>query len=593
MEESARHVFLSYAAADTLPVQRVVSLLRNRGWPIWWDQEQLLIGERPSDTILQAIEDASCVVVFWSSSALESNWVLDEAEEAQRASKLVPVRLEDVMPPLGLRQHLFVDLFTQDQEAEARLLAHIEARLEADKASLSPHGRHTPLEIPSLLNDPHTEPKERAAIGDRLARLGDLGPGVGLSAGGLPDIGWCKVPSGTFSFGDALEPIEIDEYYMARFPVTNAQFQTFIEDGGYDQDAWWEDLDDRAPASHGRWNVPNRPRERVLWCEAVAYCRWLSKRLGYRVRLPTEHEWEKAARGQDARIYPWGDQYEAGYAHVDESGAGISGAKPEETIAVGLFPHGASPYGVEDMSGNVWEWCANEYGSPQRTQISGDAARSLRGGSWQDLPFSATNSYRFWYFSGERHSHVGFRVCCSCPVDAKQRRGQVEEAKHTRRKTHERGNATQTIVGKRSSADYDVFLCHNSEDKEEVERIGRALIERGILPWLDKWDLRPGYTWQEAIEAQIEAGRAAAIIVGDSGFGQWHTKEMRAFISEYLDRELPVIPVLLPTAQTTPTLPIFLRDLTWVDFREVGAIDRLVWGITGDKSGTPMRPRPP
>ncbi len=132
---------------------------------------------------------------------------------------------------------------------------------------------------------------------------------------------------------------------------------------------------------------------------------------------------------------------------------------------------------------------------------------------------------------------------------------------------------------------FDVFLCHNSKDKPEVKKIARQLQQPGLKPCLDEWELRPGLSWQELLEEQIEQIKSAAVFVGSSGFGPWQEREMRAFLSEFVNRKCPVIPVLLENAPQKPKLPIFLKAMTWVDFRhsEPNPMEQLIWGITGNK----------
>lgn len=143
----------------------------------------------------------------------------------------------------------------------------------------------------------------------------------------------------------------------------------------------------------------------------------------------------------------------------------------------------------------------------------------------------------------------------------------------------------QILQNKRVQGTFDVFLCHNSADKPSVKKIGEHLKESGLLPWLDEWELPPGKPWQELLEAQIGSIQSVAVFVGPDGIGPWQNMEMRAFLSEFVDRKIPVIPVLLPDCEDAPSLPIFLRTLTWVDFRkdDPDPFQRLVWGITQQK----------
>ena len=161
------------------------------------------------------------------------------------------------------------------------------------------------------------------------------------------------------------------------------------------------------------------------WYDAVAFTRWLTARLraagelkaGTEIRLPTEDEWEKAARGTDGREYPWGNGYQAGYANIDEKIANAGPAYLERTTPVGAYPQGASPFGALDMAGNVWEWTLTEYSNKRSVDLTNDRARVVRGGSWDGGPGSARASCRVSYYSpGSRDYFVGFRVVVAAPV---------------------------------------------------------------------------------------------------------------------------------------------------------------------------------
>ena len=242
-------------------------------------------------------------------------------------------------------------------------------------------------------------PKERAEMGRILSELDDPRPGVGLRDDGLPDIAWGElVPAGTYTIGD--DPgawSRLDEqkvtfnysYRLSRYPVTYAQFQAFLESDKYLAGAWWHGLaadEDDKQVREQRYQYANHPRENVNWYQTVAFTRWLTARYreagllddDHEIRLPTEQEWEAAARYPDGHKFPYGDEPNTAAMNVDDTGIG-------QTSAVGLFPSGKNPaLELYDLSGNVWEWCLNEYSNPDSTDVGGTSRRVLRGGSFLD-----------------------------------------------------------------------------------------------------------------------------------------------------------------------------------------------------------------
>ena len=263
-------------------------------------------------------------------------------------------------------------------------------------------------------------PADRLIAGDALAALGDDRPGVGLRPDGLPDIVWCEVPDdGPFLYGDDKKKRKLPAFRIAKYPITHAQFQAFVDaPDGWDNPAWWEglaaDADDRRKVD-AEWPVANRPRESVNWYTAVAFTGWLSHKLGLSISLPTEEQWEKAARGKDGREYPWGDGDKVGFANIDETyeSAKVGPNYLSQTSSVGMYPQSVSPYGLYDCAGNVREWCLNEYSGPANTQVSGTAARVLRGGSWIYDHRSARCAYRDSYNPSSVNPDFGLRCVLS------------------------------------------------------------------------------------------------------------------------------------------------------------------------------------
>ncbi len=264
------------------------------------------------------------------------------------------------------------------------------------------------------LNDINTAPKRRLEIGDQLDAMGDPRPGVGLDESGLPDIDWVEIPAGPFIYGEGKtqQTLDLPSFKISRYPVTNSQFQAFIDAGGYQDEGWWQDLEKPEPEKSS-WTQANRPRETVNWYEAIAYTRWLSVQLGINVRLPTEQQWEKAARGPQGLVYPWGNEFRSGFANGEND--------LQQTSAVGVYPHGESLYQVADIAGNVWEWCLNDFDLPNYVdetytalfQLMGSkriSQRVLRGGSWN---FDSYNLRSLACDGGDadaRQSIAGFRL---------------------------------------------------------------------------------------------------------------------------------------------------------------------------------------
>ena len=162
----------------------------------------------------------------------------------------------------------------------------------------------------------------------------------------------------------------------------------------------------------------------------------------------------------------------------------------------------------------------------------------------------------------------------------------VAEMNHSADDQRDRNVAEARLRGKIETQDYDVFLCYNSADKERVKAIGEQLKERGILPWLDVWEIRPGTRWQPELEKQIKSIKSAAVFIGPKGRGPWQDVEIEALLMQLVKRKCPIIPVILEGRQGQPQLPPFLGTVHIVDMRQPDPepFRQLVWGITGEKS---------
>jgi hypothetical protein len=254
----------------------------------------------------------------------------------------------------------------------------------------------------------------RAEIGDRLDRIGDPRPGVGLRPDGLPEFIWCEVQSGVVTLEHNAGTFEVERFFIARYPVTYWQYRAFLDDPqGYRNERWWDGLQRQQEPGEQYRPIGNCPAENVSWYDAMAYCRWLSRRLSYEVRLPAEWEWQQAATGgQDKCDYPWGPTWH-------ESGANTWESRLGRTTAVGAYPWGASAQAVLDLAGNVWEWCLNRYDQPEAPVGSaGTQSRpALRGGSWNlDRAFARCKG-RHHERPDTRDSATGFRLVRVAPPE--------------------------------------------------------------------------------------------------------------------------------------------------------------------------------
>lgn len=254
--------------------------------------------------------------------------------------------------------------------------------------------------------------ERRAVAVQALARSGN---GYWSAHYGEPE--WITIPAGEFWMGgngeDDEKPIHrvnLPAYQIARVPITNYQYNLFVKATNYPTPRNWEN--GRPPKDH-----ESHPVIYVDFKDALAYCAWLSQVTGKSITLPSEAEWEKAARGsQDQRAYPWGEAFDAMRCNTNELGIG-------DTTPVGVFLEGASPYGVLDMSGNVWEWTRSLYyysypynpndRQRENLQPSDDLRRVLRGGSFFNDSDDARCACRFGSFPDYGFYGYGFRAGCS------------------------------------------------------------------------------------------------------------------------------------------------------------------------------------
>ena len=217
---------------------------------------------------------------------------------------------------------------------------------------------------------------------------------------------------------------EVNLFSMPSYPVTNAQFAKFIAVGGYEQKKYWteagwqqreqEKWTEPRYWQDKKWNGADYPVVGVTWYEAVAFCQWLTDAVGADdgtpITLPTEQQWQRAAQGDAGWVYPWGNAFDKNKANTKESGI-------IHTTPVTQYPQGSSYYGVQDMSGNVWEWCRTDYNTGSK-DLNGTYNRVMRGGSWFVDQNFARAKFCGGYFLDACHDDLGFRLVVSSPISS-------------------------------------------------------------------------------------------------------------------------------------------------------------------------------
>ena len=359
-------VFLCHASGDKPAVRDLYRRLRSDGIAPWLDEEDLLPGQDWPLEIPKAVRSSDAVIICLSSRAItkagyvqrEIKYALDVADEQpEGAIFLIPLRLEECEAPERLRRWQWVDLF--QRPGYERLLRALRARAESLGLATLPFGSATSLDLGTHPFWPARDRWRNPKDGKEMVR----------------------VPAGRFLYGDDKREVELPEFWIDKAPVTNAEYARFVAETRHKRPEHWKG---KTPPRE----IADHPVTYVSWDDAAAYATWAGG------LLPTEEEWEKAARGTDGREYPWGE-WADGCCNWKEAGIGT-------TTPVGKYsPQGDSPYGCVDMAGNVWEWTTSE-----REQ----GGRVLRGGAFLNEVRRVRCAARYWSDPLDRFRFIGFRV---------------------------------------------------------------------------------------------------------------------------------------------------------------------------------------
>ena len=392
-------LFLCYSSSDRSLAEPILFALRAQDHGVFFDRSDLPPGEEFHARIRQAIEGSDLFIFLMSPDSVgEDKYTLSELDIAQKnwahpAGKVLPVMLRPIaldLVPAFLKAVTILDPAGNVAASVADAVHRIDMRRRR---------RRWAYILGSLLLA-----IALAVAGTMYWRSLDKREVTGKD--GAPAL---LVPQGKFLMGDdqvlPRKEIYLDAFYMDKYEVTTALYSKFLKaTGAVQQPEGWETVD---LATQGKLPVVG-----VNWFEADAYCRWAGK------RLPTEAEWEKAARGTDERAYPWGSE------KPDPSRATFLGKSSADAYKEGLSPVGSheagrSPYGIHDLAGNVHEWVndwfMDGYVAGQAVNPAGPASgneKVLRGGGWQDPPQRITSTRRLRAGPNNRADDTGFR-CAS------------------------------------------------------------------------------------------------------------------------------------------------------------------------------------
>ncbi|HLP48215.1 MAG TPA: SUMF1/EgtB/PvdO family nonheme iron enzyme, partial [Candidatus Kapabacteria bacterium] len=429
-----QQVFISYSnenETDRQVADKIYDTLKARGIPCWVAHRDIDAGQNWPDEISKAISNSRAMIVVLSEYTQKSRYVGREVTQAADENlTIIPFCIEKVSLSGGLKLLLsncqWINAFPHLQDKDVDRLVEtlhrnlgIESRETFKKVEKLPevdikstekkvHHAKKSLRLKPVLaaaliiiavialfiyisqwvnyREPSPEP-------DFINDLKSKGWGIKNNENGFweafyktYDFTMIYIPPGKFMMGadngnkdeKPVHEVGLDGYWIGKYEVTFAQFDQYCEEIGRKMKPDDED-----------WGREKRPVINVSWDDAVAYCKWLSQETGLTFQLPTEAQCEKAARGTEGLVYPWGNEFDKNKCNSSASGA-------NGTVPVGTYPSGKSPYGCMDMAGNVWEWCSDWYdkdyykNSPAKNPRgpSTGTYRALRGGSWYYRSFS-------------------------------------------------------------------------------------------------------------------------------------------------------------------------------------------------------------
>ena len=396
-ERNPRQIFISHAHQDAELAQRLAADLHANGWQTWIAPDSIQPGEQWVEAISRGLDESGIFLVLLTPDAVSSKWVKRETNiavgmEHEGEVAFYPLDVKPCRPPALWRGYHFVSFKNEYRGDVAHLL-----KLLADetKAPL-PAPPKTEINPVSLQTEkPKLAPGKIEVLNREKSEILIPNP-PDIRVHPISGKEMVCIPAGDFLYGDNKEKRHLPEFWIAKTPVTNAEYKRFLDanlgiavpfaDNGWAQKYNW----DRQHRTFQDGKA-DYPVVLVSWQDAQAYAQWSN------CQLPTTEQWQKAATGIDGWAYPWGNDWRENHCNTLEAGVG--------TISpVGQFsPQGDSPYGCVDMSGNVWEWTNSWHDEAEK-------ARVLCGGSWNNDLLVARVAFRIWTYPDESDNRLGFRV---------------------------------------------------------------------------------------------------------------------------------------------------------------------------------------
>jgi formylglycine-generating enzyme required for sulfatase activity len=433
------HIFLSYSTKNKDYAYRLADALRDAGFDVWIDNEALRAGDEWWESIVRALRAAAAFVVIMTPDSRSSRWVQREVLLAEQWNKpSFPILLE------GENFEIYVSTQYYDlRDASLPKFKFYE--------QLAHHAKRADIEGEIVTKKPSAQAPKDAAIRDALkdAPPREL-PKQSSTTKSLIEqskavlanpLDWAYIPAGDVKIlaGGYLKEatsFAVRSFNISKYPITNAQFAEFITAGGYENPMWWTELGwktrlegwatiagDWKPTgkawteplywNDSKFNGEEQPVVGVSWFEALAYCQWLSGILtlphNHLLNLPTEQQWQRAAQGDDLRLYPWGNQWDFRRCNSSVDGTGIG-----KTNNVKVYEgRGDSPFGAVDMAGNIAEWCLTGFRTGTQ-EVRGREIRVLRGGSrYSTLASQLQAAARDEGDPDIRNNLIGFRIAVS------------------------------------------------------------------------------------------------------------------------------------------------------------------------------------